>query len=854
MSTIKEAVDGLSKIADKQLDDYFANMELKHLMQQTQGALNEYAEIVRKRVFRDNDIFLFVEEILGYNLEDHHAQILASQQNTKQAHKQLTLAFRGCGKSTIGTVARVVYEIIKDPNTRILLASNTQIQAEVFAREIKEHFEGNEKLINIFGDYVGKKWDSKEIVVSKRNRNLKESTMTCIGVGGPTASRHYDLVICCHPDTEVMSRKGMLPIKDIKVGTKVLSHDGKYHKVTQAHTRPYEGPLFGITPYKSCETVWVTPNHPVLVKRFNPDGLPEVKYIPASQVLKTDYLPYPKVNHDSPHKISSRKDINDLLKVPEFWSWLGYWYAEGSVDQAYRRVRLTFGVNEKEQEYIKDCQNCMEVVFGVRPKAVLSNGGTVTQLSLNDSRFEFLRDCGRLSHEKYLPYWVKQAHFPRLKRLLQSYWRGDGHCTQYIKQNGLQVGFVSVSKTLLADVRQCLLDYNISTSLRLLRPEDPAMEVCGNIVSAKPTYALLGDVSLSDFIGLDEEVDFESYQPSSYYFDKKFYYSSIKDIKTTEYKGDVYNLEVDEAHTYCHDLMTSHNCDDIVDEENSRTELQRDKVFTWFYKSLMPTLEPHARLFVSGTCYNPGDLYSILRKDPSTNQCIVPALNEHGESAWPDKFSTDYLVKIREEMGIPIFETQFQMNTAAMEGKIFNYDSFHFYEELPKGLVKFQGVDLAIGQNKENDYYSNATIGVCYDGPKVRRYVIAVHRSRKRFRAQTADIVKRFFLQDALKVGIEANAYQAAQVHEVQEHIGKRKAIPIYTLKDKTTRGMKLAAKCEDAELLFNKKDPMQMLLIEELIKMPGGDHDDMFDALDLAVTTSVQGIRKKRSNEPGIL
>ena len=37
--------------------------------------------------------------------------------------------------------------------------------------------------------------DTREIVVAPRRSTAKESTITCVSVTGPVASRHYDLII-----------------------------------------------------------------------------------------------------------------------------------------------------------------------------------------------------------------------------------------------------------------------------------------------------------------------------------------------------------------------------------------------------------------------------------------------------------------------------------------------------------------------------------------------------------------------------------------------------------------------------------------------------------------------------------
>ena len=467
------------------IDEYFSTIDEKTLIEQTQGALNEYAAILRQKIMEEDRIDILAEEVLGYNLEQHHEDILASQQQPVDG-KQMTLAFRGAGKSTVGSITRVIFLLLKNPNIRILIASNTQIQAEIFLREIKNHFEANDKLKSIFGDYVGPKWDSREIIIKPRTKHHKESSVTCIGVGGPTASRHYDVVI------------------------------------------------------------------------------------------------------------------------------------------------------------------------------------------------------------------------------------GD----------------------------------------------------------------------------------------------------------------------------------------DLVDEENARTELQRERLFIWFYKSLIPTLVSTGTIYLLGTRWHPNDLYGyIIKNTPMIRLCIIPAIKEDGTSAWPSEWPIDKLLKIKAEVGLPIFETQYQMNTEAMQGKVFSYDSFHWYEELPPNLLRFQGSDLAISQKDTSDFFAFCTIGV--DPVSGKTYVIDIARGRKKFGEQTDFITKQILKHDVIRCGIEANQYQAAQLEAVQAIVGKNKAIPVYTVKDKKTRAMKLEARCSNADILFHKS---QMILVEEMLALPDGDNDDMFDALDIAYTTSKQGVKKKRASEPGVM
>lgn len=102
--------------------------------------------------------------------------------------------------------------------------------------------------------------------------------------------------------------------------------------------------------------------------------------------------------------------------------------------------------------------------------------------------------------------------------------------------------------------------------------------------------------------------------------------------------------------------------DDLVDEENARTAHMRDKVRTFFYKTLLPTLEPGGELSGSGTRYHHLDMNGHLSENEMAGErtIILPALGGNEEdgyvSAWPERYPVAHLLALRKSMGTILFD------------------------------------------------------------------------------------------------------------------------------------------------------------------------------------------------------
>lgn len=109
--------------------------------------------------------------------------------------RKLIVVPRGTFKSTIGVVGYSIWSLLNNPNLRILIDSEIYTNSKNFLREIKAHFV-SEKLTDLFGQFQSDtNWNEGELTIKQRVKNLKESSITCSGIGATKVGQHFDLII-----------------------------------------------------------------------------------------------------------------------------------------------------------------------------------------------------------------------------------------------------------------------------------------------------------------------------------------------------------------------------------------------------------------------------------------------------------------------------------------------------------------------------------------------------------------------------------------------------------------------------------------------------------------------------------
>jgi hypothetical protein len=155
-----------------------------------------------------NDRYFLLTRLCGRKDANHPWLFDRCREVEKDPDGYIDLWSRFHFKSTIITFAGSIQEIMRNPEIKIAIFSVTKEIASAFLGQIKEEFETNELLKEVFRDVLyenprgiavdGKpaKWGVARGITVKRRSNPKEATIEAHGlIEGQPTSRHFDLHI-----------------------------------------------------------------------------------------------------------------------------------------------------------------------------------------------------------------------------------------------------------------------------------------------------------------------------------------------------------------------------------------------------------------------------------------------------------------------------------------------------------------------------------------------------------------------------------------------------------------------------------------------------------------------------------
>ncbi len=344
---------------------------------------------------------------------------------------------------------------------------------------------------------------------------------------------------CLIRTTRVTTEEGHTNLGDVRVGSRVLGHDGHYHEVLRHFVLPYLGTLYRIKRVGWPDSIDATPDHPFLAYRW-----PKLQWIMAKDLREGDRLVSPRVSAHgrSPtviqvkkvnHRHPKAKQIENIC-LDEDVAWLlGLYTAEGS-NAAGRALVLSLGTHEKD--LISQARLVLVDKFGLHVGIEeLSSNSTNLRVSSTVLGEVFGELCGRGAKNKHVPYLILQASRKIKRAYLAGLLAGDGHVYSEQAQT-----IATASLRLAEDLTMLLLDIGYAP----LFYKTTRVLVSGRIV---PQYLL----SYGD----------NKHKRGYSWIRRRHALYRIRKIETVPFNGKVYNLEVAGSNSFVANGISTHNCD-----------------------------------------------------------------------------------------------------------------------------------------------------------------------------------------------------------------------------------------------------------------------------------------------------
>jgi ribonucleoside-diphosphate reductase alpha subunit len=355
---------------------------------------------------------------------------------------------------------------------------------------------------------------------------------------------------CVVPETIIYTTQGPTEIQNCSYGeTQVFNLTGRVETIENVLEHPYEGQIYNIETMHSIDNLKITPEHPVYALKSQAKGLnyevitnrlnkkiAEFEWVDAKDLDNDDMLIY---------KIPTYNVENDLISEDDCYMY-GAILGDGCMSNADQNGYLSLhSVNKKHilDFSIKYFENkCVEYRIDANEN--------VTRIRWNKNinmpfRYSDCYDENKIKrvHHKWLNLPIEKSKYI-LKGLLDT----DG-C------NNKELAFDSTSRNLIESVRFICLKMGILTSgyVRDRVGESHVSSAGSLIVNKKISYCL--KIPKTKMICDLMNMDYDDNQFFKFFKYNDFLLTRIKSIKTEEYSGTLYDLQMKTQHDY---LL--HNC------------------------------------------------------------------------------------------------------------------------------------------------------------------------------------------------------------------------------------------------------------------------------------------------------
>jgi hypothetical protein len=361
---------------------------------------------------------------------------------------------------------------------------------------------------------------------------------------------------CFPPGTQIWTNKGQVSIEQIKINDVVLTHAGRWRKVTSLFQHEKQEDLIKIKSSGSCKPLICTKNHPV---RICDTKKQTYKWIPAGDIKNGDYVVFPRLK------------LNENVMIDSELAELMAWFiSEGSVARNF----VQFSLNKKEIEFSER----IKYLGSKYGKTSIRQAETCQVIIINSCLLaDFMTShCGSGASNKRIPWDLIAGHEEIVYKTLID---GDGCRGDY---NGPNEIYTTISYSLALDVQMLahLLGKRASVNLRPAEKQSQTIE--GRMVNVSDSYNIRISIPRETINGRPQILP-----------QKHGVASLVKDVELIPFEGTVYNFSVQYDESYVAEGRVVHNCAFDAAQPGAIWGEALDKVRVEGRICLVPHIEGH---------------------------------------------------------------------------------------------------------------------------------------------------------------------------------------------------------------------------------------------------------------------
>lgn len=150
--------------------------------------------------------------------------------------------------------------------------------------------------------------------------------------------------------------------------------------------------------------------------------------------------------------------------------------------------------------------------------------------------------------------------------------------------------------------------------------------------------------------------------------------------------------------------------DDLLNDEIVQNRLRLDRLQRWYFKALLPSLDPNGEIWFIGTPMTKADIFmKVCEMYPTLK---VPL----DEEAWEDRFTPEWIESKKSEyqqMGmLREWKQEFELVLTDSETALFNTSKIQFIDYIPSDVKWYMTCDLAFSDKDTADYSAMTVIGI----------------------------------------------------------------------------------------------------------------------------------------------